>query len=71
MCVCVVIPRCYVVAGAKTGVISREDVSRESSSYKRNIKIGRLVPNKLFLTKAKAVTYLITNNFHKMCMTNK
>lgn len=40
-----VILRSYVVVNFGTGYVSRDDVSRGTCSYKRNSKMGRVVPN--------------------------
>ena len=42
------IPPCYVVGGSDTGNISRDDVSRDRFSHKRNVNVGRAVTDNPF-----------------------
>jgi hypothetical protein len=40
-------PRSYVVCGSEKGYISLYDVSQDRFSHKRNVKVGRMVPENL------------------------
>jgi hypothetical protein len=42
-----ILPRSYVVCGSEKGDVSLYDVSKNRFSHKRNVKVGRMVPENL------------------------
>jgi hypothetical protein len=53
----IVIPLSYVISGSETGDITWDDISQDSLSHKCNVKIGRVVPDKLFWPRRKKYIY--------------
>ena len=48
----------YVVIGSETGGIGRDEESRDRFLCELNVKVGRVVPDSLFLPRQKIYSYL-------------